>query len=229
MKSHILNILLTTFLFGCATDKQVDTAECVNFDDLELVNDRFLLDKSEFSGCARKTQGKYIIELQFVNGKKNGTVKQFENNVLIEEGTFKDNLLDGEFKTFDTYGNLESTTMYKNGLKDGEKRIYWETGELGHLYHYSRDQLIDTSYSYYRNGKKLARSIHHNGFGNSEEINYLDSTQTNFMAGSMRNGKSVGDWIYKFSADSCFIRHYGIYDSYTQTPCDCDTLTIPKI
>jgi len=229
MKNRILNIILATFLFGCATEKHSNNAECVNFDELELVNDRFLLDESEFSGCTRKVQGKYTVEIQFMDGIKNGFVKQFQNNILIEEGTFKDNLLEGEFKIFDLNGNLESTTVYKNGLKNGEKRIYWETGELGHIYHYSQDQLIDTSYSYYRSGKKLARSIHHDGFGNSEEINYLDSTRTNFMSGYMRNGKSVDDWIYKFSSDSCFIRYYDMNNTYTQEPCDCDTLTIPEI
>jgi antitoxin component YwqK of YwqJK toxin-antitoxin module len=229
VKHHIRNILLAIFLFGCATDKQTTSNECVNFDDLELVVDKFLLHNSEFSGCARKIQGKYTVELLFDDGKKNGFVKQFENNILIEEGTFKDNLLDGEYKTFDLYGNLKSSTFYKNGLKNGANRIYWETGELGHIYHYSQDELIDTSYSYYRNGKKLARSIHHKGFGNTEEINFLDSSQTNFMSGSMRNGMSVGNWIYKFSSDSCFIRHYETGGSYTQVPCNCATLTIPKI
>lgn len=228
MKNIILNILLASILFGCVTENQNTTNECVNFDELELVNDKFLRGKSEFNGCARKIQGKYTIEMQFVDGKKNGFIKQFEENVLIEEGFFKDNKLEGKFKTFYPDGSIKSTISYKNGLKDGLERIYWESGELGHIYNYSQDQLVDTSYSYFRNGKKLARSIHHDGFGNSEEINYMDSTQNTFMSGSMRNGNSVGDWVYKFASDSCFIRHYND-DSYTQTPCDCDTLTVPKI
>ena len=118
--------------------------------------------------------------------------------------------------------------MYKKGLKEGKEEIFWETGEIGHVYHYSQNQLVDTSYSYSKNGNVLARLINLGGFGNSEVINYLDSTQNTFMSGSMRNGNSIGDWLYKFTPDSRLVRHYN-GGFYTQTPCDCDTLSVPKI
>lgn len=75
MKNHTRNIFLLIVLFGCATKNQSDTEECINFDDLELVNDNFLFRKTLFNGCAQKVQGKYTVELQFADGKKHGYVK----------------------------------------------------------------------------------------------------------------------------------------------------------
>ncbi len=76
--------------------------------------------------------GKLIAEEIYVLGKKNGVFKLFssENGLLLQEETWKNNQLNGEYKEYYTTGDLRLKWNHKNGKIDGPFESYYLNGKI---------------------------------------------------------------------------------------------------
>lgn len=76
--------------------------------------------------------GKQVFqECQYVNGAKNGPVKEYyPSGKLKEETAFKDNQYHGAFKTYFEDGTLESEGTFANDQREGEMKVYYPNGKL---------------------------------------------------------------------------------------------------
>jgi antitoxin component YwqK of YwqJK toxin-antitoxin module len=124
----------------------------------------------------------------YKNGKKEGLTKQFYKGILVKTISYTNDQANGESKTYDLNGNVESTLVYKdnipydgvtydydyehqlksitsysNGYPDGEQK-YFEDGELVQVDSYDNGSIL----------KKIVYRV-----GNEYELTYRDSKPFN--------------------------------------------------
>jgi len=83
------------------------------------------------------------------------TVKEYsDGHVLLEEYKIdKDSLMQGEYLSYFEDGkNVFERSHYKDDQLDGERRLYFENGQVEIIENYVRDTLTDTLKVYYRTG-----------------------------------------------------------------------------
>jgi len=82
-----------------------------------------------YSGKIIDTTDTFIMEVDIVNGKKNGIYKIFDlsGNVHIH-GYLKDNVNEGEWKYFYPNGQVESEGMFENDKPEGKWVFYYQNG-----------------------------------------------------------------------------------------------------
>jgi len=78
-----------------------------------------------------------------VNNDNPNYVETHSNGVIHQSGYIIDGVLEGEWKEFDSNGNLTAVANYNNGKKHGDWKLYDNQGDL----HY---------HIIYDNGKKIA-------------------------------------------------------------------------
>lgn len=77
------------------------------------------------------SNGKVMIELNFINGKQNGIYRRYyENGSLRTEVNYKDDSYHGELKEYHTNGTIARKSQYRNGKKVGTVKVYGMTGGL---------------------------------------------------------------------------------------------------
>ena len=75
--------------------------------------------------------------------------KHFRNDVLVEEGCYKDGIEEAEWKSFYDNGELENIGFYVNGNKHGDWRHYFHNGDLLSTEIYENGKLLDFRLSKY--------------------------------------------------------------------------------
>lgn len=109
------------------------------------------IDGKYYSANSKPYSGHYIsvyengnvkMEMHLAKGMKNGEVRvYFENGKINEIRSYKKNLMDGTWITYNIDEIKVAIANYKKGLKNGEWKVWDETGKL--IYE-----------MYYVNGKK---------------------------------------------------------------------------
>ncbi len=146
----------------------------------------------------------------YIDDTLQGTFKRYLNGKLIEEGNYKDGLIDGKFKEFDPEnGNLISLTDFKDGKEgdgidinrtvDGKKNGLWQKyddkGNLIQQEVYLNGVLVTNENNgipfnfekeYYPNGQLKTQYMLKNGYKNGIQTNY-DSLGRQLAAFSHRN------------------------------------------
>lgn len=80
---------------------------------------------------AYKQSGKPKMEMNLIDGMKDGIVKIFfENGELNEIRSFKKNVMDGVWITYNETNIKVAEARYRNGKKDGKWSIWNEEGSL---------------------------------------------------------------------------------------------------
>lgn len=140
-----------------------------------------------------------LIEGFYLNNKRNGIWKYYNNGIIKSEGNYKDDIQVGEKKEYDIDGNLISITNYDaNGdltgafkifnaerkcitegkfLKselDGKLNYYYDDGKIRCTTLYSNSKGIDTAWSYYPSGNKMAYKTFIGGYAYSFKGFYED-------------------------------------------------------
>ncbi|MEM8525578.1 MAG: toxin-antitoxin system YwqK family antitoxin [Bacteroidota bacterium] len=82
-------------------------------------------------------------------------VEKNEEGVIIEEYTVKPKSQEREglYKSFDSNGRLIEEATYLNGKLNGERRVYYESGEVESIETYEADTYQGRFLSFYENGK----------------------------------------------------------------------------
>ena len=68
---------------------------------------------------------------EFVFGRREGISLDIKNNGYIsKEAYYKNDLLDGKLKRFNSSGKTEQEAMYKAGKLNGAKKVYYQSNKL---------------------------------------------------------------------------------------------------
>jgi hypothetical protein len=111
-----------------------------------------------------------------------GIKKYFNQDRLLWEVTFKNGVRQGEMKTFYQGGQLYQTYWYNNGLREDSARWYYLEGPVFRSTPMKHDTVEGTQIQYYRNGRKKA------------EINYSKGFRTPLLKEYTREGKLIRDY-----------------------------------
>jgi len=133
---------------------------------------------------------------QYINDTLQGAFKRFKKGILIEEGLYKNGLINGKFKEFDENGDITSLSDFKNGVEsdgidinrtvDGKKSGLWQKfdkdGNLIQQEIYLNGQLVTNEgkcgapfnfeKTYFINGQLKSQYIIQEGYKNGIQTNY---------------------------------------------------------
>ena len=110
-------------------------------------------------------------------------IKQYmSRKVLIKEVTFKNGVREGLMKSFYQTGEVRQTFWYENGLREDSSFWYFQQGQLFRSTPYKRDTIDGIQKQYYRTGKLRAK------------IGYTKGLRTTFMEEYTPEGKLVGGY-----------------------------------
>ena len=105
-----------------------------------------------FSGTLSKIRDNYAGS--FLEGKKNGTHKEYKNGSLIREGRFEYGTPIGVHKNWHDNGQLAMEVKFSNGKREGLSKKWNQDGDLSSL-DFDQNKLLDYMTNYLNLSKKL--------------------------------------------------------------------------
>jgi hypothetical protein len=138
-------------------------------------------------GCKGKGPGKKDLQTATDTSTVADTgytgIKQFMSGLYkVSEVTFKNGVRDGQMKTFYQGGQVRYTFWYVNGLKQDSVRWYYVEGQLFRTTPYKNDTIDGIQKQYYRTGKLRAKI----GYSKGMRIPYIEEFDS--------NGKRIGGY-----------------------------------
>lgn len=162
----------------------------------------------------------------FKNNIPEGVTREFsENGEIIAAKIYKagniigDGIVDasglkqGEWKEYYETGELKASGKYENGLKIGEWKYWYENGKLEQKGIYVKGEKPDKEWTwYFKNGNTLRKETYINGIENGFLTEYSDSG-TIITYGEYVDGLEEGVWTYQLGD----IKIEGSYKEGTRT------------
>jgi MORN repeat variant len=108
-----------------------------------------------------------------------GITKYYSKDLLIKEITFKNGVREGEMKTYYQGGQLNQTLWYENGLLEDSVKKYYLEGQVFRSTPYKHDTIDGTQIQYYSNGRIKAK------------LHYIRGSRLPSLEEYTRNGKLV--------------------------------------
>jgi antitoxin component YwqK of YwqJK toxin-antitoxin module len=118
---------------------------------------------------------------------------------LFKEVTFKNGVRNGLMKTFYQTGEVRQTFWYKNGFREDSSKWYFQEGQLFRSTPYRRDTVDGIQKQYYRTGRLKAR------------IGYTKGLRTTYFEEFTPEGKLVGGYPTLIANIKDEYRAKGIY------------------
>jgi len=143
--SLIFTILILTILSGYAQQ-------------INEINGVYYTNDKPYTGSyiANYDNGKPRIEMNLIDGLKNGAVKvYFENGELNEIRSYKRNIMDGTWLTYNENKVKVAEAHYLDGKKDGKWYIWDDNGKLIYELEYSAGEKTGTWKNYDKNGNLI--------------------------------------------------------------------------
>ena len=110
-------------------------------------------------------------------------IKQYmSGRYLIKEVTFKNGVREGLMKSFYQTGEVRQTFMYEKGLREDSARWYYQEGQLFRTTPYKRDTVDGIQKQFYRTGRVKAK------------IGYSKGLRTPFIQEFTPEGKLIGNY-----------------------------------
>ena len=146
---------------------------------------------------------KLVLEEELKDGVRNGSYKRYEGDVIVEEGTYSNGLMTGEWIFRHDNGNLKGQGNYVNGDgenvgssgvpqngRDGEWILYHENGKKAQSLNYKNSQPEGEFLSYYTSGILKEKKYFVNGLlhGNYEQFYNGNLDLTGFYNMGQREG-----------------------------------------
>ena len=115
-----------------------------------------------FSGCGGKTGSKKDSKsesdtITVPDTGFTGITQGMSGKYLVNETTYKNGVREGLKKTFYESGRLRQTFWYVNGLRQDSSRWYFEEGQLFRTTPYKNDTIDGIQKQFYRTGKLKAK------------------------------------------------------------------------
>jgi antitoxin component YwqK of YwqJK toxin-antitoxin module len=112
---------------------------------------------------ANHDNGKFRIQMNLIDGLKDGEVKvYFENGELNEVRSYKKNSMDGTWLTFNKNKIKIAEAHYLNGKKDGKWLIWDENGALIYELEYTSGEKTGVWKNYDKNGNLVNQRAYSN-------------------------------------------------------------------
>lgn len=124
--------------------------------ELKEVKGVYYADTVAYTGkyVTRYSNGNIKIEMNLLNGMKNGTVNvYFENGQINEVRSYKNNLMHGSWITYNEQKVLIGLANYKEGLKHGTWMIWDASGNLLYELHYDMGEKVGIWRNFGKNGE----------------------------------------------------------------------------
>ena len=119
-------IIVIIILFSCKEDKNV-------YDEKDYL--LLKVDSSE-----NKIDSKILV-YKFDTSRKI-VLLYWDNGKVMSRGCFKDKMRDGINEHFYIYGNLQTSELYSNGIKEGLQSSYYPNSKLKSIENYTDGKLI---------------------------------------------------------------------------------------
>ena len=197
------------------TIHQVNEVSVINYGDGRLLFNEQGGDKKPLTGAMRIINGytSECIVAEFASGMYNGKYQYFKNNILKEEGTFKEGRKDGVYILYYSDGvRVKKETPYKDGKLNGVVKSYYTDGKLEKEkgYAMSVEHGVERSYEY-ENGDLTSARNYVNGRQHGLQISNITSNVGNFvLTETFENGKRIGPFSEIFTNGN--IRKKGQYN-----------------
>jgi antitoxin component YwqK of YwqJK toxin-antitoxin module len=153
MKNILFCVLaLTLMMFSCGkTDQNEKKAE-----------------KSKDDSVVKEyySNGKIKTEISAKGQFRHGLTKNYDRNgLLLSQVNYVDNIMDGMATNYYAKsGKINSTLVYKKGIKEGDEIWYYESGKPYRVSPYIQGKIEGTQKHYYEDGKLQAEVTYKNGF-----------------------------------------------------------------
>ena len=89
--------------------------------------------------------------------------KHFRNDVLVEEGFYKNSKKEFMWKTYHSNGQVAQMGGYKDGIEEAEWKSFYDNGELENIGFYVNGNKHGDWRHYFHNGDLLSTEIYENG------------------------------------------------------------------
>jgi antitoxin component YwqK of YwqJK toxin-antitoxin module len=136
------------------------------------------------------SNGKVKTETAVKGNLRHGLTKNFDRNgMLVSQVNYVDNVKDGQAINFyATTGKINSTMMYKNGIKEGDETWNYESGKVCRVSPYVKGKIEGTQKFYFESGKLMAEVPYKNGLAGVGTKEYKEdgSPNTNYPDISFR-------------------------------------------
>lgn len=162
-----------------------------------------------------------VVEI-FRKGKKHGCWKKFnENGKMYGETNFKENSLDGRCNTYTYYsGRPLKLLNYKNNLKDGVQKVFYDNGEQKSISYYSEGKPCKGLEEWTESGKKIINDfkitvVEQNKLLLENKIVFHvkleDSKPDDKVCEISENGDCPEQYMYLTKKDNLFEAEYILY------------------
>ena len=153
-----------------------------------------------------------INEGVYKDGRKNGLFKIYSkfDGKLKEEKSYKEGKLNGTSKTFFTDGKIESEKNYRMGKEDGKHLSYDYDGTLRMDHNYKDGKQVGKQYTFMKGTYELYETVYYNNEGLKDgEYSSIFTFGAPHVLGSYKNGQKNGRWTeIAESGDTIVIETY---------------------
>ena len=116
-------------------------------------------------------------------------------NKKMSEGWYKGQEKDGKWVYYHKGGEkINSEEIYKNGILEGERKVYYISGEISDIIPYKNGKMHGKVLMYSETGTILKEENYSNGMRNGESI-YNDGSGKLIKKGKFVNDELQGKWI----------------------------------
>lgn len=145
-----------------------------------------------------ETEDDYGYRIKYTRSKKDYAkqglyVKSYENGKVYEEAQYKDDKLDGQRKIYYENGEVELIENYKNGLFDGPYQEFYEEGKLQLEGLYVDNVATGDWKKYYKNGQVMEVVKMANNLENGPFVEYYENgkikTEGTYLDGDNEDGE----------------------------------------
>lgn len=140
----------------------------------------------------------------YINGKREGEIVNWDRNVGVFRGIYKNDIAIGKMKAYYITGCIEES-YYNNGIKEGKSIFIWKDGG------YEERN--------YKDGRKYGEAIRYFNNGAKEKINYINNIiegdsiyyyeNGDYEERKYINNRIVGDGIFYHTNGYKIIKHDG--------------------
>lgn len=153
-----------------------------------------------------------VTEGSYKEGKKHGLFKinsKFDGK-LKEEKSYKEGKLDGTSKTYFNDGKVETEKSYRMGKEDGKHLSYDFDGTLRMDHNYKDGRQVGKQYTFFKGTRELYETVYYNEAGLKEgEYSSMFTFGAPYELGSYKNGQKNGRWTkFAESGDTLLIETY---------------------
>lgn len=233
---NVLLLLCMTLPLFAQKEYKIDQVSVVNVGDGRLLY-RDLTTENPLNDEHRIIDGYHSAYLlaSFKDGFYDGSYKEYLDNILITEGTYKEGRKQGLFKIYSKFdGKLKEEKSYKEGKLDGTSKTYFTTGKVEtekgyrmgkehgkHLsyesdgtlrmdHNYKDGRQVGKQYTFMKGTHELYETIYYNEDGLKEgKFSSMFTFGAPYVLGSYKNGQKEGAWMkFAETGDTLTIETY---------------------